>query len=121
MRLSGPTCQAMAYPDGPDRPGLGCPRRPVRRISWSTGARPASRRREWSRRGCHRHFPDMITDVDAVARSERDERFGDPSWPGAVIEEVELVVTSRDRAHGRSGRWTGHETSEPLQHRLFWL
>ncbi|MEK6443773.1 hypothetical protein [Pseudonocardia sp. T1-2H] len=53
----------------------------------------------------------MITDVDAVARSERDERFGDPSWPGAVIEEVELVVTSRDRAHGRSGRWTGHETA----------
>jgi hypothetical protein len=30
---------------------------------------------------------------------------------GAVIEEVELVVTSRDRAHGRSGRWTGHETA----------
>jgi hypothetical protein len=37
---------------------------------------------------------------------------------GAVIEEVERVGTTRDRAHGR-GRWTGHETSEPIQHRLF--
>lgn len=82
MRLSEPACQAMDYPDGTDRPGLGCPLRPVRRISWSTGARPASRRREWSRQGCHRHFPDMVTDVDAMLRSERDDRFGDPSWPG---------------------------------------
>ncbi|MFC7655335.1 hypothetical protein ACFQV8_01095 [Pseudonocardia benzenivorans] len=60
----------------------------------------------------------MVTDVDAVARGSNRTSGSVLLVAGAVIEEVERVVTTRGRAHGR-GRWTGHETSEPFQHRLF--
>ncbi|WP_255733851.1 hypothetical protein [Pseudonocardia sp. WMMC193] len=39
--------------------------------------------------------------------------------PGPRVEQVELVVTDRDRAHGRGGRWESTPAEGPIQHQLF--
>ncbi len=99
--LLGPRCDALIRIDGPDRPAIDCPRRPTRRVTWSS--RAGRGRLAWARQGCLRHVPAMVDEADHAVTRARDPRWGDPGWPAPVIADVALLRTTRDRARGRPG------------------
>ncbi|MFR9802783.1 hypothetical protein ACL02T_10825 [Pseudonocardia sp. RS010] len=113
-RFTGPRCDGQILLDGPGRPAIECPRRPVRRV---TRHLPGPRPRTTARQGCHEHFPTLLSEAETDDQARR--RLGHNDLPRLRVEQVELVVTNRDRAHGRSGRWESTLAEGPIQHQLF--
>lgn len=114
-RFLGPHCAGRVALDGPDRAGIECPHRPRRQVAWTiprrTGGSP------WTQQlpGCHEHFPALVEQAERAVAAARLRR---PDWPAPTVTELALVVSTRDRAHGRPGHWT-ETPAEVVQYQLF--
>ena len=55
---------------------------------------------------------------EQAERAVAAARVRRPDWPAPTVTELALVVSTRDRAHGRPGHWT-ETPAEAVQYQLF--
>ena len=108
---------ALRRPGPPRRAGTARDRVPPSPGTPGDPALPGPRPRTTARQGCHEHFPTLLS--EAETDDDQARRLGHDDLPRLRGEQVELVVTNRDRAHGRSGRWESTLAEGPIQHQLF--